>query len=138
MTSFVIDASVAIAWCFADEASEQSRELLESLHFRTALVPPLWHWEVGNALLAAERRGRLEPTAADRFLHLLGQLPIQADAESADRALHETRRLAREHDLTTCDAAYLELAHRRGLPLATRDAALARAARATQVPLFPA
>ncbi|HWL64181.1 MAG TPA: type II toxin-antitoxin system VapC family toxin [Steroidobacteraceae bacterium] len=138
MTGFVLDASVAIAWCFADESSGPSRQLLESLQFRAAVVPPLWNWEIGNALLTAERRGRIEPAAADLFLRLLRQLPIHVDAGSADRALEETRRLAREHDLTTYDASYLELAHRRGLPLATRDAALARAAAAVQVSLLSA
>lgn len=137
MTAFVIDASVAMAWCFADEATVQSRELLESLQFRAAVVPPLWLWEVGNALVSAERRTRIEPGAADQFLHLLRQLPIQSDAGSPERAWQETLRLARAHGLTTYDAGYLELAHRRGLPLATRDAALARAAAAAQVPLLP-
>lgn len=138
VAGFVLDASVAIAWCFSDEATADGQKLLDSLQFRAAVVPSLWRWEVGNALLMAERRQRIGREAADRFMQLLRQLPIHADAEALDRALDETCRLAREHELTTYDAAYLELARRLGLPLATRDEALVRAARAMQVQVLAA
>lgn len=137
VASFVLDTSVTIAWCFGDEATPGSQALLDALPSRAAVVPPLWRWEIGNALLAAERRQRIAPVAADRFLQLLQQLPIHVDAEATARALDETRRLARAHGLTTYDAAYLEMAQRLQLPLATRDQDLARAATAAGIQLLP-
>lgn len=138
MTAFVVDASVAIAWCFEDEATPASRALLLGLPQAEAFVPPLWHWEVGNAVLTAERRGGLDAAAATRFLHLLQRLPIRTDTEAAARVFASTQALARQHSLTTYDAAYLELALRLHLPLATRDEALARAATQSGAPLLPA
>jgi len=77
--SFVLDASVALAWCFEDEASVEAIEVLERLKEGTAVVPALWFLEVGNALLNAERRGRLTPTESTIFLELLRQLPIRVE-----------------------------------------------------------
>lgn len=138
MTDFVLDTSVTLAWCFEDESTPASYALLDSLTTHKALIPPLWHWEVGNALLSAERRGRLDSAAADLFLQLLEQLPIHVDPQSIHAALGGARALARAHRLSSCDAAYLELAQRSGLPLATRDDELAAAARAAGVSLLPA
>lgn len=129
MKEFVLDASVAIAWCFEEESTPASRELLESLVSGVAaVVPPLWHWEVANALLTAERRGRIDADTATQFLQLLQRLPIRTDPQSTDRTFVFTQALARQHSLTTYDAAYLELARRLEVPLATRDEDLARAA----------
>lgn len=137
MTDFILDASVALAWCFEDESTPASYALLESLTAQKALVPPLWRWEIGNALLSAERRGRLDAGAADLFLRLLEQLPIQVDAQATHAACGGTRELAHAHGLSGYDAAYLELAQRSGLPLATRDEDLAAAARAAGLRLLP-
>lgn len=138
MSSFVLDASVAIAWCFEDESTPASRALLASLPEGSAVVPPLWHCEVANALLTAERRGRIDAPSAAHFLRLLERLPIHTDSESTGHAFGATQQMARTHALTAYDAAYLELAHRLALPLATRDEALAQAARAAGIRLLPA
>jgi predicted nucleic acid-binding protein len=136
--SFVVDCSVALAWCFADEASAAGDALLERLKDEGGVVPALWHLEVGNVLLQAERRGRIAPADLAARVDLLRRLPIVTDGESTGRALVEVLALARAHRLTTYDAAYLELAARRGLPLATKDSELLEAAERIGVPVLPA
>jgi len=133
MNALVIDSSVALAWCFEDEASPTSDALLEQVRDEGAVVPGLWHLEVANVLLQAEKRGRI--TAADiaMRLELIAELPIDTDNETAARAWREILALARAEGLTTYDAAYLELAIRRGLPLLTKDQALIAAAQRTGV-----
>ena len=138
MSAFVLDASVTFAWCFVDEASAAADRLLDRVQREGAYVPALWPVEVANVLLVSERRGRIDPTSSMRFIDLLARLPISIDDETTGRALGDTLDLARERKLTVYDAAYLELARRRGLPLATRDTALRAAARATRVPLLTA
>jgi predicted nucleic acid-binding protein len=128
VTSLVIDASVALAWCFDDEASPQTDAILERVKTRGAVVPSLWHLELANVLLLAERRGRTVVGGAAARMELLAQLPIATDTETAVRAWRETLVLARSERLTTYDAAYLELAARRGVPLATKDQELLDAA----------
>jgi predicted nucleic acid-binding protein len=136
--SFVVDCSVALAWCFADEASAAGDALLERLKDEGGVVPALWHLEVGNVLLQAERRGRIAPADLSARIDLLRKLPVVTDEGSAARALDEILALARAHRLTTYDAAYLELAARRGLPLATKDSELLQAAERIGVPVLPA
>lgn len=136
--NFVLDASVALAWCFEDEASVYSDGVLESLVSGEAVVPPLWPTEVTNVLLAAVRRRRLDSAAAAAVRRLLQALPIAVDPLDRSRAFDETMALAGAHGLTTYDACYLELARRRGIPLATMDAALRRAAEAEGVELYDA
>jgi predicted nucleic acid-binding protein len=133
MNALVIDSSVALTWCFEDEASQRSDALLEHVRDEGAVVPGLWHLEVANVLLQAEKRGRI--TAADiaMRLELIAELPIDTDNETTARAWREILALARAEGLTTYDAAYLELAIRRGLPLLTRDQALIAAAQRTGV-----
>ena len=134
--SLVMDASVTLAWAFEDETSAYSDLVLESLEEVKACVPAIWALEVDNALLVAERRGRLNHAATVQFLALLWQLPILVETERAEALLGEILSLAREHGLSTYDAAYLYLAMRRGLPLATIDVTLQQAARSAGVPLF--
>jgi predicted nucleic acid-binding protein len=129
----VLDASVAIAWCFEDEASPQTEAIADRVSEDGALVPALWPLEVANVLVQAESRGRITPADVTARLELLGTLPIEVDWETAARAFREILALARSARLTTYDAAYLELALRRGAALATRDADLAKAARARGV-----
>lgn len=129
----MLDTSAAIAWCFEDEQTPASTALMERLESHYAVVPPLWYWEVGNALLTAERRKRIDAASAERFLRLLERLPIETDERCVDGAFRETRTLARVYKLTSYDAAYLELAKRLSLPLATRDDALIKAAKAAGV-----
>jgi predicted nucleic acid-binding protein len=125
---FVLDASIALAWCFEDEATPATLALLDTLESHVAHVPSLWGLEVSNILLGAERKKRLTQAQMAQFIELLDQLNIQVDGETANRALHETIALAHSTKLTTYDACYLELAMRLGLPLATKDQALAQAA----------
>lgn len=128
MNRFVLDASVAVSWFFEDEADSYTAAVLESLAQAAATVPSLWSLEVANVLRVVERRCQCREADAVRFTELLAHLPIVTDDATATRALHETYQLAREHSLTAYDAAYLELAMRLGLPLATMDRQLADAA----------
>jgi predicted nucleic acid-binding protein len=124
----VLDCSVAVAWCFEDEASAETDAVLERVRDEGALVPALWHLELGNVLIQAERRNRL--TAADTATRLqaITALSIRTDDEPPQRTLRQVLALARDEGLTAYDAAYLELALRKGLPLASKDRALVAAA----------
>ncbi len=139
MSTFVLDCSVAIAWLFQDEASPNTDQLLKELrNDSNALVPNLWRLEFGNALTQAERRGRITAAQLTTTLELVRNLPITTDAETDSRAFREILNLARTTSLTTYDASYLELAMRHGVPLATLDKALIRAARGAAVRTLPA
>lgn len=135
--TLVIDASIALAWCFEDEASPATDAIADEVRTSGALVPSLFHLEVGNILLQAERRNRLTPAGVAARLHLLGQLFIITDPETSHRAWRDVLTLARAHRLTSYDAAYLELALRTGSGLATRDAELARAAKTLGIAVQP-
>lgn len=137
MTVFVLDCSIAAAWLFEDEAGPETDRLLEQLRGGGAWAPNLWHLEVGNMLIQAERRGRITAAQVTTCLERLSHLPITTDAETPARAFREILTLARAQTLTTYDAAYLELAIRQGAPLATRDNALIRAADAVGVETLP-
>lgn len=128
MTAFVLDASVAIAWCFADEASAATDALLDRLADEEAVAPALWPLEVANALAMAERRGRLSGAGLSRSVKLLQSLAVEIDDEAHTRAFRDLLHLAQSERLTVYDAAYLELALRRGAPLATKDVELRKAA----------
>ena len=133
MSALVIDSSAALSWCFEDEASPESDALFQQVRDQGAVVPGLWHLEVANVLLQAERRGRITTGDVAMRLELIAELPITTDNETTARAWREILALARAEGLTTYDAAYLELAIRRGLPLQTKDAALITAAKRTCV-----
>ena len=133
MSALVIDSSAALSWCFEDEASPESDALFEQVRDQGAVVPGLWHLEVANVLLQAERRGRIAPGDVTMRLELIAELPITTDNETTARAWREILALARAEGLTTYDATYLELAIRRGLPLQTKDAALITAAKRSGV-----
>jgi predicted nucleic acid-binding protein len=130
----VIDASVALGWLFEDERHAGALAVLERVAESRATVPAHWWLEVGNALLVARRRRRLQRDP-DEMLSALRALPILVDAESALLAATATFALASKSGLSTYDAAYLELAQRLDLPLATLDTELGAAARAAGVPL---
>jgi predicted nucleic acid-binding protein len=134
--ALVLDASVTLAWAFEDEAEGYPDVVLESLSEAKACVPVIWPLEVGNALLVAERRGRLNQAATVQFLALLWQLPITVEPERPELLLGEILSLAREQGLSTYDATYLHLAMRQGFPLATTDELLRQAAARAGVPLF--
>jgi predicted nucleic acid-binding protein len=132
--SFVVDASVTMAWCFEDEATPASEAVLDQLSGERAIVPGLWTLEVTNVLLAAERRGRLTEAQATRFVSVLSALPIDISPDIAD--LVALLAAGRRHELSAYDAAYLTLAARTGLPLATLDDKLAAAARSAGITLL--
>ncbi len=140
MSTFVLDCSVALAWLFQDEAGPDTDQLLKELRDddRNAIVPNLWRLELGNTLTQAERRGRITAAQLATALELVRGLPITTDAETDNRAFREILNLARTTSLTTYDASYLELAMRHGVPLATLDKALIRAARGVAVKTLPA
>ncbi|MEG3147465.1 type II toxin-antitoxin system VapC family toxin [Sphingomonas sp. RT2P30] len=131
--AIVIDASMAIAWLFEDERSDAARDVLRKIVDHGAMAPSLWRLEVANVLRNAVRRKRCDEDFVDRSLARLDLLPIAIDDETDRHAWGETQALARELGLTSYDAAYLELALRKGLPLATCDAELAAAARQRSV-----
>lgn len=127
--SVVVDASMTVAWLFSSERSQAPKEILRRVALDGAFVPSLWRLEIANVLHNAVRRRRCDPGYATRCLQRLGRLQIVVDLETDAHAWGRTRQLAAEHDLTVYDAAYLELAIRRRRPLATCDAALAKAGR---------
>ena len=135
-TGIVIDASVALAWCFPDEASEYADGVLVALEGRTAMVPAIWPVEVANALLVGERRKRIRQPEVRRFLELLKDLRILEDGQPFAETVSNVLPLAREYDLSAYDAAYLDVAVRHGAPLATLDKALQKAGRAAGVKIF--
>lgn len=123
--AFVLDSSVTIAWCFEDEEDEYAVTVGARLENEEAVAPMIWPYEVSNVLLFAEKHGRIAAAAGAEFLDLLASQPITVDPTPPGTALIV---LARQYGLTAYDAAYLELALRKGLPLATLDARLRQAA----------
>jgi predicted nucleic acid-binding protein len=134
--SLVLDSSVALAWVYSEETTPAIREVLNRVTSGGAWVPSLWRLEVANILEIGVRRGRTDAAFRDATLADLALLPIQTDAETDRHAWGATLILAARHKLTLYDAAYLEAALRRGLPLATLDGELRRAAAAEGVALF--
>ena len=131
----VIDASVALSWAFEDEADALSDRVLDALADGVAVVPAVWPLEVSNALVTAQRRGRITPADAARFLSLISRLPVQVQAAEI-ASMASLVDAAREYHLSAYDASYLVLAMSLGVPLATRDSALQKAAAEAGVELF--
>lgn len=132
--AFVVDASVTMAWCL-EETTLETEALLERLRETSGVVPVVWPLEVANIMLVGERRGRITQAQTAHFVQLLGTLPITVDDWAIAVAWETVLALGRTHNLSAYDAAYLELAVRQGLPLATQDARLRAAATAVGVPL---
>ncbi|HEX3952976.1 MAG TPA: type II toxin-antitoxin system VapC family toxin [Stellaceae bacterium] len=128
MTALVLDASVALSWCFDNEATEAGDRLLEQLTEENAAVPSIWPLEVANILALSERRNRITSARTAQFVALLETLSISVDEETSAHALGRVLNLARAQRLTAYDAAYLELAMRLGVPLASKDRDLCDAA----------
>jgi len=137
VSAVVVDTSIALTWCFEDEASLETDQLFERVRDDGALVPGLWYLELGNVLLQAEKRGRITRDDVALRLELIADLPIRVDTESATRAWREILTLAKAERLTTYDAAYLELALRQSLVLLTRDTELVNAARRRGIAVLP-
>ena len=126
--SLVLDSSTTLAWIFGDETTEAVRQVFEDIADNGAIVPSLWRLEVANSLTMAVRRGRIEAALRDAALIDLALLDITTDQHTDTQAWRETLALAERFGLTLYDAAYLELAQRRNLPLATLDRQLREAA----------
>lgn len=134
--AFVLDCSATLPWVFVDEATPACDALLDQLGAGArAWVPALWHLELGNVLLGSKRRGRIDQAGIEAFLSQLAVYDIAVDDQTTERAWQKTLDLAMQYGLSTYDAAYLELALRRGVPLATLDSALIAAARTCGVAL---
>ena len=131
--SLVLDSSITLAWVYSDETTEPVSHVFDLLSQSGAWVPQLWRLEVANVLEMGVRRNRHDSDFRDATLADLALLPIQVDGETDNQAWGATLRLAQRHHLTVYDAAYLELALRRSLPLATLDKDLRRAASAEKV-----
>lgn len=136
MKGLVVDASVSLVWFLSDETDQIAMEVLQKLEFVAATVPPIWTAEVGNALTTAERRSRITEAETSRILTLLRALPIQTDDMPVVDSLERVIDLARRHELTAYDAAYLELAIRLDAELATLDRQLMTAAEEAGVSIF--
>ena len=133
---FVLDASVAVAWCFEDESSDFTDGILDLLKTGArALTTAIWPLEVANALLMAERRKRISMAEVSAQLSGIRHLPILIEPMDSAHAFDQILSVARQQRLTEYDAAYLELALRRTLPLATLDEKLSRAARLAGITL---
>ena len=134
---FVLDSSFTIAWVLEEEGEEEHVDsVFSSLNQTSAVVPPLWFYEVANVLAISERRGRLFQKDLTRTISLLESLPIVVDLNCEGRALSEILALARTHALTVYDATYLDLAMRTGLPLATLDNLLIQASQSLGITIL--
>lgn len=131
---FVVDSSVTLAWCFRDELTPEVARIQAMLVDDDAIVPAHWPLEIANVLVLGERKGRISKAEKDRLLGFLQSLPLQIDSETMEQAFADTAVLATVHQLTTYDAAYLELARRLALPIATLDQKLRTAATVLGVP----
>jgi predicted nucleic acid-binding protein len=134
--TLVIDASLTLSWYFEDERTPAADAVLDQVTNLGAVVPSLWRLETANGLQVAIRRKRIDVAFRDRALTHLARLPITIDAETDAHAWTTTLQLADRFQLTLYDAAYLELAQRRALPLATPDSALRPAADALGLTLL--
>lgn len=136
---FVLDNSVSMRWLLeTPKASDQkyAKKVLMSLSDVDSIVPNLWHLEVSNVLLGAEKRSDINTGESEGFLIQLENLPIYVDPLTANQAFSRIISIARNYKLSTYDASYLELAMREGVPLATLDSALKKAAKKAKVEIY--
>lgn len=128
MTEFVLDCSAALPWVFANEITPATEALLDDLvNGGRAWVPALWHLELANVMLGAQRRGKIDKAGVEKYMATLKTLDIEVDDETMSVAWSKTLALGESYGLTAYDAAYLELALRKGLPLASLDVPLRQA-----------
>ncbi|QYM79128.1 type II toxin-antitoxin system VapC family toxin [Horticoccus luteus] len=122
MNDFVLDCSAALAWVFADEVTPATESLMDDLvKGAHAWVPAVWPLEIANVMLGAQRRGRIDKAGVEKYLATLKTLDIEIDDETGSLAWNKILGLGERYNLTSYDAAYLELALRKGLPLASLD-----------------
>jgi predicted nucleic acid-binding protein len=135
--AFVLDCSVTMSWLLPDERGDATQALAEELTRGTAVVPAIWPYEVANALLFAQRRARIGADDLNRLRRSLAALPIEVEAVMRDHVMSAVSELGRRLGITSYDAAYVELAARRRLPLATLDARLRKACATLKVDVLP-
>ncbi|MBK6938621.1 MAG: type II toxin-antitoxin system VapC family toxin [Planctomycetes bacterium] len=136
MSSLVLDASIALSWCFEEEANAYADAALDALSTGNAVVPALWALEVANVLAIAVRKGRITDKVMHERLSFLQDLPIEVEHVSIDGVFGQVVDLATAHALTAYDASYLAVALKRALPLATSDERMRGAAKKLGVALF--
>jgi predicted nucleic acid-binding protein len=136
LNGIVIDASVALAWCFPDEASDYADSVMLAVENQTIVVPAIWAVEIANALLVGERRKRIRQPEVRRFIDLIKGLSVVEDGQPFADSVSNILPLAREYDLSAYDAAYLDVAVRHEIPLATFDRALQRACTLAGIKIF--
>jgi predicted nucleic acid-binding protein len=137
LSSFVLDASVALCWFYEDQATKFSERVMHRLGSGDdAIVSAIWPFEIANSLVVAERRRLTSAGRIEQFVLALRALPIVADSLGPERATSETLQLARKQRLSASDASYLDLAMRTMQPLATVDNALRQVARSVGVDLL--
>jgi predicted nucleic acid-binding protein len=134
--SLVLDSSVALAWVYGDETTDAVLRLFDEIRIHGAWVPGLWRWEIANVLQMNVKRGRHGGDFRDGALSTLALLPVKVDAEADRQAWIAALHVAERHGLTVYDAAYLEIATRRKIPLATLDRQLRAAAESERVQLL--
>lgn len=125
---FVLDASIALSWCFKDESTASTDQALKQLEIEQAFVPEIWSLEISNILILAERKKRIKYADIVQFLELINKLNIEIDNENSIKAFNEILSLAHSEKITTYDASYLELSMRKGMPLASKDLQLRKVA----------
>ena len=133
----MLNASIALAWLFGEDAPPEVAELFDEANLRQLIVPPLWHLEVSNVLVIAERKGRITPAELTRYVNDLRDLPITTADISPERVRNDILPLAQRERLTVYDATYLHLATRLKTSLATLDEALRNAALRNGVEVLP-
>ena len=137
MAHYVFDASICVAWCFEDETTEQVRNLfLRVCSDDRLIVPAHWPAEISNTFLQAQRRKRVTSNQVDRFWDQLDRFPFAVEPAPNVSLSKHALRLSEKHSLTAYDGAYLELAMRHRIPLATLDTQLASAAKKEQITLL--
>ncbi len=131
---FVLDASVTLAWCFPDETDPYALQVLNLLTTHEVLVPAIWTLEIANALVVGERRNRITRSESERFIALMHASPITVDGSAMQSISDGILSIAREQQVSAYDAAYLEVAMREGLPLASIDGRVRTAMTALGIP----
>jgi predicted nucleic acid-binding protein len=134
--TLILDCSMTMAWCFADESTAETAAVQDRLVSEAALVPSHWFLEVANVLAMAEKRKRISTEDASQFVRSLSALEIQVDDEAPRRAFDHLLPLCRNHGLTSYDAAYLDLTLRWQLPLASLDDDLRKVATDLGMPVL--
>ncbi len=136
MKTFVLDCSVTMSWCFAGEANEYADKILELLKETKALVPSIWSLEVINVLHVSERKKRITVSQSNNFVNLINALPIEIDMSVEELPNRRILEISRKYSLSAYDAAYLELAIRKNIPLSSFDKILCTAAEKAGVDLL--